>query len=280
MAYSPAYVECLQGGPFAGLPDPWAEAPYYFHQLHGGWLSTLTEALQPALLQRGYLLGREASLQVGFISYPDLNISRLRPSPPPSRWDYEALGTALALEVGTALEESPPPLDALFIRHAETRQIVTILEILSPANKQSLSVMQNYSLRRDSLRAQQIHVVELDLTRSVKRLLTHPLAQTYPYHVAVHLHHQPLRFIGVGFGQSLPTFALPLRDDVLPVPAQATFQAAYRASGLAAQLEADHAYQRGALPFLSLLPEAELARLEGQLSQWRATLARLASELA
>jgi hypothetical protein len=121
------------------------------------------------------------------------------------------------LEVGTMLVKASLDLDRVFISTLDSGEVVTVLEIISPNNKTKLPEIEHYQIRREMLLAQGIHCVELDLTRSVKRLLNDPIAHDYPYHIAVHLNNGETHFIGMALDDSLKTFALPLQSEILPV---------------------------------------------------------------
>lgn len=89
MKRSAACVEHSLRGPFPGATDPWAEAGRYFHQIHHNWITVLLSTLQRPLLERGYMAGREASLQILQRREPDVLIRREDAAPqPPFIWDY------------------------------------------------------------------------------------------------------------------------------------------------------------------------------------------------
>jgi hypothetical protein len=183
--YSPEYVEHLKQGPFPGRVDPWAEAGWYFQQIHAGMIGNFVEQLDPQLMLMGYFLGREASLQIATRREPDIFIeSRRRNRQTMTRWTYQTAAEALALEGGVAADDELD-LDALHIRKLDSGDLVTIVEVVSPSNK--VGTMLAYREYRAYMLHQGVNVVEIDITRSEKRLSQNRWTNEFPYHIAIHL---------------------------------------------------------------------------------------------
>lgn len=163
-----------------------------------------------------------------------------------------------------------PEWDALHIRADDDGQLVTIVEIISPNNKLDRLEMQDYRYRRSRLVRDGIQVVEMDLTRSVKRLLEDVLTSSLPYHVGVFLPGQAPRVVGIEFGA-----ALPLRAEALPVDLQFTYAQAYQDAAIAGQLQADGRYTEADLPFPTLLSEEQRRTALAAVEDWQTQLQRL-----
>jgi len=56
----------------------------------------------------------------------------------------------------------------LEIRDCDNRQLVTVLELLSPSNKRPGPDREQYLAKRQQLLASSVHLVELDLLRVVR----------------------------------------------------------------------------------------------------------------
>jgi hypothetical protein len=153
---------------------------------------------------------------------------------------------------------------------------VTVLEIVSPRNKAALGEILDYQERRGRLLARRVNVVEIDLTRSVKRLVEDTIAATHAYHLAIHLPGQVGRFVGIEFEEAPGRLALPLREAVLPVEVGAAYAAAYQRAALAVQIRRENRYAVDGLPFPSLLSNAQQAATLQAVQDWLAELARLA----
>lgn len=273
--FSPDYLDLLAQGPCPGSVDPWGEAERYFPQMAGGILSALQDAYQGALIAQGYLVSRETSLQ----AFAD-SLGLFEHSPPLetlTAWDYVTAAVELDTEPG--LEAEPHDFSSLCIRDVESGKLVTMLEVLAPSIKEDERLSAVYRTHRRQIVAQGISVVELDLTRSLRRLLPHRLAYSYPYHIAVHLPHQNPRLLLLSHGKALKPFALPLHHAALRINLQAAYDHAYRAARIAYHELNNGGYTEETLPARALLPDVERARLELAVQGWAQQLERLGNQL-
>jgi hypothetical protein len=278
--YSAAYVQLLQRGPFPGQIDPWAEAGRYFQQIHSGMIGAVLRQIKDALVPLGYVAVRETSLQITERREPDIHVRTTLPvtnGGVVSR--YVEAAQTVRVEPGIALTGELPDLEAIHIRELGSGQLVTMLEIISPSNKADTQLIQEYQERRERLvRHKGVNVVEIDSTRSVKRLVMDQLATAYAYHLVVYLPDELPRLIGVDFGEPLKRLALPLRGEVLPVETQAAYDDAYDAASIPVQLYDEDQYRLDVLPFPSTLTEAQHSAAQDAVTHWQAELQRLAAE--
>jgi len=274
--YSDAYLDALERGPFPGRVDPWAEAGHYFQQIHSGMIEAFIQQLKPQLLTLGYIIGKEASLQIATQIELDIFIQRALDAPKPTaKWDYALAAEETLAEPGVIIT-AEIDLNALHIRELDTGRLVTIVELISPNNKTKPDQMTAYRDRRERLLIDhRVQIVEMDFTRSVKRLINTPYGQGVPYHVAVFLLWEAARLIGIDFGQPLKRIAIPLRAEVVPVETQAAYHYAYRSVTIAAQMLNDDGYGEGELPFPSLLTDAQRAEAIAAVAAWKSDLVRL-----
>lgn len=276
--YSPQYVEHLKRGPFPGRIDPWAEAGHYFQQIHSGLIDALIAQLDPQLVEMGYIVGKEASLQIAEGREPDIYIQRAMDAPALDiRWDYELAASEVLAEPGI-VAEADVDLQAIHVKESGSGRLVTVVEIISPANKTRPEVIVDYRTRRERLVLEhKVNVMEIDLTRSVKRLVNHSEAASHAYHIAIHLAGLSFRIIGVAFEKSLPRVALPLRGEVVPLEVQSAYTFAYQLVTIAAQIQDDRLYAEDYLPFPSLLTDAQRHEIFQQIVQWQETLTQVRS---
>jgi hypothetical protein len=270
------YRDTLFAGPFAGKPDPWAEAGRYFHQIHAGLIGALLEHLRTPLFDLGYFARREASLQITEQDDPDVFVRHTDPPPADSAWNYDRAATLIRAEPGIKLTASEPELDAVYIKHLETGDLVTVVEIVSPSNKTERVAVERYTSRRYQLvHERRVNIVELDLTRSIKRLLTHSSLDVFPYHIAIYLPADQPRIISIEFDTPIKRFALPLRNEVLGVDPQPLYDQAYQQASIALQLQKDNRYREEDLPFPSLLTNEQRQQFLATVTAWRTQLAIL-----
>lgn len=276
--FSPAYIQHRQRGAFPGAVDPWAEDAHYFQQIHSGMIYALQDQLQDELNARGYQVGKEASLQIFAVNRkPDMFIVDTLAEREPFPLDYDAVAAALHVEPGTAVLDSDADMEALHITDMETGALITVIEVISPRNKTHPLEMALYREQRARLFLDHgVNVVEIDATRSPRRLLAHPLVESQPYHIAVHLPGDVPRALTSGWLEGLKPFALPLRAEAVRVEPQAAYDRAYQRGGIAGLIEQNGHYVPDRLPFPSLLSDSQRANALEHVTAWRAQLARLA----
>jgi len=274
--YSDSYVQLLAHGPFPGRIDPWAETGRYFHQIHSGMIGTLLEQLRLPLLKKGYVASRETSLQIAEGREPDVAVRSGGPLPAVKHWDYASAAQAILTEPGIAMDWELPELEAIYITGMKMGDLITVVEVISPSNKTHDPTIAEYQERRKHLiRVSGVNVVEIDLTRSVKRTLSDILATTYPYHVAVYLPQKPSWLLGVDFQEAIKPFALPLHETVIRVETQAAYDAAYRQASTAVQIRKERYYNEDDLPFPTLLTNDQQRDALRAVESWQTELVRL-----
>jgi len=277
--FSQAYIEHRKRGPFSSEIDPWAETGRYFQQIHAGMIGQLLTQIQDPLLALGYEAGRETSLQILERREPDIYVRKEEFSPsPPIDWNYPAAAQAVLAEPGIAIEWNIPDLHAIYIRDIESNDLVTIVEVVSPSNKIEQQEIADYRERRERMIRKGINVMEIDPTRSVKRLLQDVTVATYAYHTAVYLPGQIPRVIGTDFGTPLKRVALPLRGEVVPMELQAAYDFAYQQASIAGQIYSDTHYTLAELPFPSLLNEKQRITTKEKADAWAVQLETLKAE--
>jgi len=275
MLFSNEYVELLSKGAFTGQIDPWAEAPHYFQQIHASMIGNIAGEIQTPLMKMGYYVGREASLQIAENREPDIFIQRAMNAPQiKPKWDYELAAAEVLADPGLPIE-AEVTLDALHI-HKNDGTLVTVVEIISPSNKMSNESIADYRQRRERLVIEQgVNVVEIDPTRSIKRLVFHRRAAKHPYHVMVYIPNESPHFIEMEFRQAMKRVAFPLRGEVIPVELQNNYDRAYQQVAAAAQILNDNFYTEANLPFPSLLSDTKIREATESVSRWREGLKRL-----
>jgi hypothetical protein len=240
-------------GPFPNRVDPWSEDATYFHALHESMIDEMLRRLREPLFRLGYRAGRERSLQIAEGRKPDLfvNFADVRRQEKP-RLNYELAASEVLAPVGEVLYEEPW-LDAIHI-HANDGELVTIVEIISPQNKDRLQDMSEYKERRSRLYLERdVRVVEIDLTRSVKRLVERMSSQATPYFVAVFIPGEAVRVVALPFEAKLERIAIPLTSEVVAVDLQQVYTASYQTNMTAQHIEDECRYAEEQIPFPSLL---------------------------
>lgn len=277
MSLSPEYVHHLTLGPFPDRVDPWSEDDYYFQQIHSSMIDNLIRQIKPQIVPIGYRIIKEASLQIAEGREPDISIQRVMNAKQPGiRWDYTLAAEELLADPGVIMEDEID-LQAIHIKQVESGKLVTVLEVISPGNKTKPTLVQDYRMPRERLVLDfNVNVVEIDLTRSIKRLFNQKTS--FPYHVIVFLPGESPRHIEMDFDKPLSRIALPLHGTATPIELQPAYTQAYQDMGIAQQLDADEVYGDDHLPFPSLLTDAQRNDALAKVSKWQAELKQLLNQ--
>jgi hypothetical protein len=160
-------------------------------------------------------------------------------------------GIAVAEEVELAepvtvsvesIEHDPneEPFVEIHRRQGREDRLVSVIEILSPANKTHGNTgREKYLEKQREVLASQVHLIEIDLLRAgshataVSRELAVKKAGRFDYHICVHRFDRPPDFLvyPIQLEEKLPRIAMPLLpgDPDVPLALQAVFDGAYDA---------------------------------------------------
>jgi hypothetical protein len=209
--------------------DPYLEDRSFWPDVHASLIAYIREALQPQL-RPNYVarIGERvelAGLPQGYV--PDVLIVRPPREPMAGR---ETTGVAVADEPQTFTfldEERRVPYIEIIYR--ETGDVVTLIEVLSPANKSGAGHTQ-YLQKQADLLTSQVNLVEIDLLgqgrpTTLARTVEIEQPSNWRYVVSVSRAHQRqfLEVYAFALTERLPRCRIPLRaedaDVVLDLPA-------------------------------------------------------------
>lgn len=198
--------------PFPGM-DPYLEHPALWPDVHNSLIAATRDAIAPLVAPRYYVgLERRAYLlkpdDVAFIGRPDIAVVTPRAHEVPGM--LAPAGVAV-LEVDVPMNDEVGE-NFLEVHDVGSGTLVTVLELLSPANKLHEKGRQEYELKRDQVFRSRTNLVEVDLLRAgepmpvvrrrvrsdyrilICRGAQRPRAQLYPFSLR----------------QPIPVFPLPL----------------------------------------------------------------------
>ena len=219
--------------PFPGMA-PYLEHPTLWPDVHNSLIAAIRDAISPRLApqyyvrleRRTFLLTPDDMVSIG---RPDL---RVLPSPAHEPTHRRALPLAASGVVEVTLPMSEEVGESyLEVHEVTTGRVITVLELLSPANKIYPKGREEYLQKRYEIARSRTNLVEIDLLRAgapmptegkqvlsdyrflVSRARTRPRAHLYPFSLR----------------DPIPTFGLPLLpgDDEPPVELGAIFHALY-----------------------------------------------------
>ena len=223
--------------PFPGM-DPYIEGQEW-EDFHTRFNTALSELLAPKVEPR-YVVRVERRV---YVEHPSHHERRVR-------WADIALLSARAGQAREAPQSSSAaaavaaPVECLLpmpeehretylvIRERETMEVVTVVETLSPSNKQpGADGRDQYLTKRDNVLESRSHLVELDLLRGGERLPTIGALPPGDYYAIVSRSHRRPRaeVYPWRIRQPLPVIPVPLkgRDPDVPLDLQAAFATVY-----------------------------------------------------
>lgn len=190
--------------------NPYFEQPGVWRGFHTSFLVRLADALTPQALPR-YFVNIEQAVYIDrgederdLVGYADATVTRNPASVAPTTTGTTAL---VAPETGTVRFGAIRRTHRwLTIRDTRSREVVTVIEVLSPSNKLGDSRTQYLRKRRELLRSA-THLVEIDLLRGGPRV---PVG-VRPSDYRVVVSRQPDR-------PSVQVWRIGLRDPLPPIP--------------------------------------------------------------
>lgn len=199
---------------FPGI-DPYIESQHYWPDFHQTFLTYLREAIsdrlpedyEARLDERVNVIDLEEQDRI-FSILPDVAVTH-RPGPPRPEVGVAVLEPVTIPTV--MIEEDRQAY--LRILHRPDRKLVTVLEVLSPANKAKPGYL-DYLTRRNALLWQDVHLVELDLlTRGHRLPMRRPLPPGDFYALVAHKDRRPdCDVYAWTLRDPLPTIPIPLLD--------------------------------------------------------------------
>jgi len=233
--------------PFPGM-DPYLEDPALWPGLHDSLIVYTRDALQPLIVPRYFVeIGERVYLEdPREVIYPDATIHRRRRPDPNSPG---GTATVVADEPTVFTVEPRQRESFLEIRAAGSHEVVTIIELISPANKHASGHgRQEYRSKQDEVFRSSTNLVEIDLLRRGASVVVAPPGELltlprFDYVACVSRadDRRSVEVYAVSLRQRLPRVAVPLRDPdpdvVLDLPS--IFDRCYDNGAYAARVDYD-----------------------------------------
>ena len=199
--------------PFPGM-DPYLEYPALWPDVHNRLVAALGDELSPVLRPRYYVALEERTYleeppELVLVGRPDVAVVGRGAETEASA---ETTRTSAAVEVELPMAE-PVRETYLEVRSVPAGEVVTVIELLSPANKRAGTGRRNYLEKRENILATRTNLIELDLLRGEERMPALGPTILLDYRILIS---RPRRrpkadLIAWGLRDPIPDFPLPLR---------------------------------------------------------------------
>ncbi len=243
--------------PFPGM-NPYLAHPALWSGVHHRLITAIANDLAPqirpkyivAIEERVYQMSGEESLLIGI---PDVAVQRPQTTANITKSNITiAAPTAQPIEATIPLPETLTE-SYLEIRDVKTNEVMTVIEVLSPKNKQSVVGRLQYETKRQNVLGSCTHLVEIDLLRQGKAMpiLSPEIESHYRILVSRGDTRPKAKLYAFNLPDKIPQFPLPLRsEDVEPlVDLQRLMHEIYDQGGYDLRLD----YSREPTPALSMI---------------------------
>jgi hypothetical protein len=201
--------------PFPGM-NPFLEQSDAWQDFHDSFIPAIRDAVSPqvspAFLVKieEHLYIHELSVEQRFrLGSANVSLSRI-PGATAAATTAQAVHNAPARVVLPTVEFEKQLF--LEIRDIQNRELVTVIEVLSPSNKQAGPDREQYLAKRGNLLRSKVHLVEIDFLRVGPRLPLEQAAHSDYYVMVSRAEERPeAEFWPLGLREPLPTVPIPLR---------------------------------------------------------------------
>ncbi|MEG5040133.1 MULTISPECIES: DUF4058 family protein [unclassified Microcoleus] len=210
--------------PFPGM-DPYLEHPDFWPGIHHLLISEIFRFLSPQLRPKYFVslevrMYETADEDLSVIGIPDVNVIQ-----PQTATETTALNVAVAAPPTQPLTAIiPMPYQVregyLEIRERETKEVITVIKILSPTNKRTGKGRQMYQEKREEILGSRTHLIEIDLLRRGLKMpvIGNDIESHYSVLVCRGNRRPRADLYAFNVQNPLPAFPLPLRSgDTEPV---------------------------------------------------------------
>lgn len=200
---------------FPGM-DPWLEHPSLWGDVHFRLIAALARYLSPLLAPRYYVAVRTHT----YVTTPPILLDSVRY---PDVFVVET-GQAATRQSSTTAQVSEPVLvqvpvpevieeTYLEVREPATGEVITAVELLSPANKRPGLGREQYLRKRLEILATQTHLVEIDLLRSWPPMPFAGAESESHYRILIRRSEEgaTARLYAFSIQDTIPRFPLPLQ---------------------------------------------------------------------
>ena len=216
----------MSHSPFPGM-DPYLEAPDLWPDVHNNLINIFREQLAPIIapkyrteLETQLVIAQANGDPIGAV--PDITITGTDYNNVTEDDSDVAVAVVAAPQIKVKIPKpAPVRVTSIYVRRIEGAELVTVIELLSPANKRPGKNRKKYEQKRFSfLDSYDTHFVEIDLLRHGPRMLYEGKLPEIDYMAMVSRTYQrPVCDVWtIGVREKLPVIPIPLQRQDKEIP--------------------------------------------------------------
>jgi hypothetical protein len=225
--------------------DPYLEDPDLWPDVHNGLIAALRDHLSPVLRPNYYVALEERTYleepgELVLVGRPDLTVVNGGAGGAEQTATRGPTPAVVEVDLPIAAQVRETFLE---VRTTREGDVVTVVEVLSPANKRSGAGRRLYLDKRELILSTRTNLVELDLLRAGEPMPTRGARVRSDYSILVSRGHRRPKADLIPFGvrDSIPRFPLPLRrgEDEPMVDVGTVLHALYERAGYDLRIDYD-----------------------------------------
>ncbi|MGK7878831.1 MAG: DUF4058 family protein [Crocosphaera sp.] len=208
--------------PFPGM-NPYLELPQFWSQVHNRLIVEIADAMNPKirpkyrmeLEQRVYTQNNDDD-SLGLVGIPD-NVF-FSPSSNPSKTSSNVAIASPKIEPLTVSITQPQTVKEWYlqVKNVETKEVVTVIEILSPKNKKVGEGRNKYLKKREQVLMSLSHLIEIDLLRKGEIMpmnIDQTIKSDYRIIISRSDRRPQAELYAFNLAQEIPSIPLPLKPE-------------------------------------------------------------------
>ncbi len=204
--------------PFPGM-NPYLESPEFWSGIHGRIIVFLADVLSPQLRPKYFVAIEERVYETTpddrvLVGIPDVVVQQSQTA---TNSQTENIATATpSIQPATVTLPIPQTVKERYleVRKVGKKEVVAVIEVLSPKNKRTGEGRNAYEIKRNRVLTSSTHLIEIDLLRGGEpmAMLDNDIQSDYRILVS-RSNKRPLADLyAFNLKETIPTFALPLRE--------------------------------------------------------------------
>jgi Protein of unknown function (DUF4058) len=201
------------GNPFPGM-NPYLEQPELWHQVHNRLIVAIADDLTPQITPK-YRVSIEERVYTSVDDILLVGIADVAVAKRSTMETKATLTTAKLAEPSKVKVPMPEQVIERFleVRATQSREVVAVIEILSPKNKRSKEGRAAYESKRQKILASATHLVEIDLLRQGEPMpILGAAVSDYSILVSRSYNRPDADLYTFDLKSSIPPFPVPLRE--------------------------------------------------------------------